>query len=231
MGNSIKRWKHGSVTLLVLDLIMLFKCSFFKFSEEIISYIEFANKWLSFLWEDESDSTIAIANNLLEGRLTLPQLPKIFRGMESLIASGEEKRNFDYMVTFFEWVLILFVILVIVEIVLHVIDAKFCVGSIYMEMALLACTSYYFYFMHRVLAKNMGFWAIRFTVPALITVILPFVSRYLWKRYCEGVSDEKALHKKRKIIKAKKYCPMCGKEYQGKPGFCKQCGCKFENNK
>lgn len=82
-------YKYSAISLMIIELWMIFKCAFFEISEKLISYLQIGTSLLGGLLNLTSDSVQDVVTSLTQGKLTVFQFQKVYETLGDYLYSDE----------------------------------------------------------------------------------------------------------------------------------------------
>lgn len=185
-------YKYSAISLMIIELWMIFKCAFFEISEKLISYLQIGTSLLGGLLNLTSDSVQDVVTSLTQGKLTVFQFQKVYETLGDYLYSDENGRSLFYMTRVFYWCIIAFVIAIIIEIVLHLINKKINGYALLFDV-IFACITVFFWSMTSNLFKEQfGTSLIKITPAGVGILVIPLISCILWGKYYTALKEVQA---------------------------------------
>ena len=225
MDMDTKKLKWISILLLVVEIIILPNSAFCKFSEKAAGEIGTLLELAGFFYNKMPDSAMHIIIVISKGKLTLPQLFKMY--IAYFETTGADFRDPIYLVVIAARILLvcLWVVLVI-KVILHLLDRKSYEWFVNIEKMVMiyAIIELVIVQLVAIVELELDFWSVRITVLGILMLVLPFVSEHLWNKYYSTIQEGKSTEN---VRSTKKICPQCEKEQDVKNSFCMKCGFEF----
>lgn len=248
------KYKWISIVFLCLDFFITYQKPWFTVSEKLLAYLNIGDSFLSSFDVQKymSESLQKIYNCLINGKFTLWEFQRTLSFLADYASDEEYEKTAFYLVQAFQYIIIAFLCVMVLEIILHILDINFSGWLILCDLLLIPAVFFFFGMVCASLEEEIGEGGIGLTPYFFIAVILPFIATVLWGKYLgmkkelqklsyAGVSYESMGTPAAEAVNAQetkkegKYCPQCGRFMEKCGKYCGYCGqlleIKDENTK
>lgn len=248
------KYKWISIVFLCLDFFITYQKPWFTISEKLLAYLNIGDGILSSFDVQNymSESLQKIYNCLRNGQFTLWEFQKFWSILADYASFEKDGKVLFYFVQAFQYIIIAFFVVMVLEILFHILDINFEGWLIFCDLLLIPTVFYFFGLTYTSLEEKIGESVIGFTPYFFSAVILPFIATVLWGKYLgmkkelQQISQAGVSHESmgtpaaeavdaQKIKKEGKYCPQCGRFMEKCGKYCGYCGqlleIKDENTK